>query len=139
MPRRAARSSGSRATAAPRRSSRATLQSVCYQTRDLLDAMARDGTTLDVLRVDGGMAANSWMLQFMADMLGIPVSRPRITEATALGAASLAGYRLGMLPTLDHLTAQCGEERRFLPAMPEPERARLYAGWLDAVARVRTT
>ncbi|MBK6278156.1 MAG: glycerol kinase GlpK [Gammaproteobacteria bacterium] len=117
----------------------AALQSVAYQTRDLLDAMARDGTTLDVLRVDGGMAANSWMLQFMADMLGIPVSRPRITEATALGAASLAGYRLSMLPTLDHLTAQCGEERRFLPAMPEPERARLYAGWLDAVARVRTT
>ena len=116
----------------------AALQSVAYQTRDLLDAMARDGTTLDVLRVDGGMAANSWMLQFMADMLGIPVSRPRITEATALGAASLAGYRLGMLPTLDHLTAQCGEERRFLPAMPEPERERLYAGWLDAVARVRT-
>nr|MBP6480785.1 glycerol kinase [Pseudomonadales bacterium] len=117
----------------------AALQSVAYQTRDLLDAMARDGTTLDVLRVDGGMAANSWMLQFMADMLGIPVSRPRITEATALGAASLAGYRLGMLPSLDHLTAQCGEDRRFLPAMPEPERARLYAGWLDAVARVRTT
>jgi len=116
----------------------AALQSVAFQTRDLLEAMARDGTRLDMLRVDGGMAANDWLMQFMADTLGIAVSRPHNTEATALGAASLAGYHLGLLPTLDHLVTQCGEDRRFLPAMPETERVRLYAGWLDAVARVRT-
>jgi glycerol kinase len=116
----------------------AALQSVAFQTRDLLEAMSRDGTHLDLLRVDGGMAANGWLLQFMADMLGIPVSRPRVTEATALGAASLAGYRLGLLPTLDHLVAQCGEDRRFPPSMAATERARLYSGWLDAVARVRS-
>jgi glycerol kinase len=116
----------------------AALQSVAFQTRDLLEAMARDGTHLDLLRVDGGMAANDWLLQFMADVLDMPVSRPHVTEATALGAASLAGYRLGLLPTLDHLVAECGEDRLFLPSMAPPERARLYDGWQDAVARVRS-
>lgn len=115
----------------------ATLQSVAYQTRDVLDAMAADGSRLDALRVDGGMAVNDWLLQFMADMLGIAVSRPRITEATALGAASLAGVQLGALARLDQLSNVLGEERRFEPRMPEAERERLYAGWLDAVRRVR--
>ena len=115
----------------------ATLQSVAYQTRDLLDAMARDGTTLDELRVDGGMAVNDWLLQFMADVLAIPVSRPRMTETTALGVAALAGTRAGVLGSLGQLPAQCGLERRFEPAMPAAQRERLYAGWLEAVARVR--
>jgi glycerol kinase len=116
----------------------AALQSVAYQTRDLVEAMARDGTRLAELRVDGGMAVNNWLMQFMADMLGIPVSRPRLTETTALGAASLAGLQRGVLPSLDHLPSLCGEERRFLPAMADAERERLYAGWQDAVARVRS-
>lgn len=116
----------------------AALQSVAYQTRDVLDAMAADGPRLDVLRVDGGMAVNDWLLQFLADMLGMVVSRPHVTEATALGAASLAGFRLGVLPTLDHFAAARGEERRFVPRMAQPERERLYAGWLDAVRRVRS-
>jgi len=114
----------------------ATLQSVAYQTRDLLDAMARDGTRLAMLRVDGGMAANNWLLQFMADMLGMTVSRPRVTEATALGAASLAGLRQGVLATLDDLPRACGEDRRFEPSMAAAERESLYAGWQDAIARV---
>ena len=117
----------------------ATLQSVAYQTRDLVDAMTRDGTRLAALRVDGGMAVNDWLLQFMADVLGIPVSRPLLTETTALGAASLAGWRAGVLPSLGHLPAQGGEERRFEPAMAETERERLYAGWQAAVARVRSS
>ncbi len=116
----------------------ATLQSVAYQTRDLLDAMARDGTRLGELRVDGGMAVNNWLLQFMADVLAIPVSRPRVTETTALGAAALAGYRAGVLPSLGHLASLYGEERRFIPAMPASERERLYSGWQAAVARVRS-
>ena len=116
----------------------AALQSVAYQTRDVLDAMAADGSRLDALRVDGGMAVNDWLLQFMADVLGIAVSRPRVTEATALGAASLAGYRLGALAALDALSSARGEDRRFEPSMPAAERERLYAGWLDAVRRTRT-
>ena len=116
----------------------ATLQSVAYQTRDLLDAMARDGTRLEALRVDGGMAMNNWMLQFLADLLGIPVSRPRMTETTALGVACLAGYRKGLLPSLGYLPSLCGEERGFAPVMADARREQLYAGWRDAVARVRT-
>ena len=117
----------------------ATLQSVAYQTRDLVEAMARDGTPLAALRVDGGMAVNDWLLQFLADVLGIPVSRPRLTESTALGAAALAGYRAGVLPSLGYLPALGGEDHRFAPAMAEAERERLYAGWQVAVARVRST
>jgi glycerol kinase len=117
----------------------ATLQSVAYQTRDLVEAMARDGTPLAALRVDGGMAVNDWLLQFMADVLGIPVSRPRLTESTALGAAVLAGYRAGVLPSRGYLPALGGEDRRFEPAMAEDERERLYAGWQAAVARVRSS
>ena len=116
----------------------ATLQSMAYQTRDLLEAMGRDGTRLQALRVDGGMSVNNWMLQFMADLLGMPVSRPRMTETTALGVASLAGYRQGVLPSLAHLPSLCGEDRRFTPGMSDARREQLYAGWLDAVARVRT-
>ncbi|MFN5536431.1 MAG: FGGY-family carbohydrate kinase, partial [Planctomyces sp.] len=82
---------------------------------------------------------NDWLLQFMADVLGIPVSRPRLTESTALGVAALAGYRAGVLPSLGYLPALGGEDHRFAPAMAEAERERLYAGWQVAVARVRST
>jgi glycerol kinase len=116
----------------------ATLQSVAFQTRDLLDAMARDGIRLAELRVDGGMAVNDWLLQFMADVLAIPVSRPRMTETTALGAAALAGLGAGVLASLGELPSRCGEDRRFEPRMPQAQRERLYAGWLEAVERVRS-
>ncbi|MFM7275072.1 MAG: FGGY family carbohydrate kinase, partial [Gammaproteobacteria bacterium] len=116
----------------------ATLESVAYQTRDLVEAIARDGMQLAELHVDGGMAVNDWLLQFMADVLGIPVCRPRMTEATALGAAALAGYHAGLFGSLGDLAAQGGLERRFEPAMPAARRDRLYAGWLEAVERVRS-
>jgi glycerol kinase len=114
----------------------ATLQAIAYQTRDLLDAMARDGCHPALLRVDGGVAVNDWLMQFLADQLGMAVCRPAITESTALGAASLAGLHVGLLSSLDQLSAVGGEERRFLPTMAEAQRQRLYAGWQDAVQRV---
>ena len=100
--------------------------------------IARDGIRLEELHVDGGMAVNDWLLQFMADVLGIPVSRPRMTEATALGAAALAGYRAGVFGSLAELPSRGGLDRRFEPTMPASVRDRRYAGWLAAVDRVRS-
>ncbi len=117
---------------------RAALESVCYQTRDLLDAMAEDGATTGSLRVDGGMAANDWMLQFLADVIGAPVERPAITETTALGAACLAGLGIGLYGSLDEIAERWRPEARFVPAMNDTDRERLYAGWRTAVARVRS-
>ena len=116
---------------------RAALESVCYQMRDLMDAMAEDGgITLAALRVDGGMAANNWMLQFLADMLDLPVERPAFTEATALGAACLAAFQAGLCASPAEFGADAGLDRRFLPSMPGERRETLYRGWKQAVARV---
>lgn len=118
---------------------RATLESVCYQTRDLLEAMRADGAQLPAaLRVDGGMVANDWLMQFLADMLDTPVERPRVTETTALGAAYLAGLGAGCFPSLEAVSAQWAKERRFEPAMTAERRDGLYGGWLEAVGRVRS-
>jgi glycerol kinase len=114
----------------------ATLQSVGYQTRDLLEAMAADGTRLSTLKVDGGMTANNWMLQFLADILGIPVIRPILTETTALGVAALAGWHQGVFDTLEQLPSLGGMDRRFDPSMAPAQRERLYAGWQQALSRV---
>jgi len=117
---------------------RATLESVAYQMRDLMDAMAADGADEPVaLRVDGGMVANDWLMQFLADILDAEVERPLITETTALGAAYLAGLRCGFFESLDAIAGQWRRQALFTPAMGEDERARRYAGWRDAVARVR--
>ncbi len=119
---------------------RAALESVCYQTHDLAAAMAADaGAPLTTLRVDGGMVGNDWMLQFLADVLGLTVERPTVAETTALGAAYLAGLQLGIHPSLEGLENRWHCERRFQPAMPAADRDRLLAGWADALARVRTT
>lgn len=115
----------------------AGLQSVCFQTRDLLEAMRQDGAAPGTLRVDGGMAVNNWLLGFLADILGLPVERPTVTETTALGVAYLAGLQSGVLGGLDELATLWRCDRRFLPTMPEAQRGRLYDGWLDAVRRVR--
>ncbi len=116
----------------------AGLQSVCYQTRDLLEAMTLDGSQPpSALRVDGGMAVNNWVLRFLADMLGVPVERPAIIETTALGAAYLAGLQAGIYGGLDEITELWHRERRFEPSMAKERRAQLYEGWLDAVRRVR--
>ncbi len=117
----------------------AGLQSVAYQTRDLVQAMAADGAGLPAaLRVDGGMVVNNWMVQFLADLLGVVVERPALTETTALGAAALAGLQVGLYASLDEIAALWRRERRFEPRMANEQREMLYAGWLSAVRRVAT-
>jgi glycerol kinase len=116
---------------------RAALESVCYQMRDLMDAMADDGgVKLVALRVDGGMTANNWMLQFLADMLDLPVERPAFTETTALGAACLAAFQAGFCASPAEFGAGSRLDRRFEPAMGSERRDVLYQGWQQAVARV---
>jgi len=116
----------------------ATLQSVSYQTRDLIDAMSDDGIKPSVIRVDGGMVTNDWFLQFLADILDIPVERPDNVESTVLGAAYLAGYRAGVVKSADELATLWQRDRLFEPAMPDERRESLLQGWQDAVNRVRT-
>lgn len=117
----------------------AGLQSVCYQTCDLLEAMRQDGAAApSALRVDGGMVVNNWVMQFLADILGVPVERPEVTETTALGVAYLAGLQLGLYASLDDIARMWHRDRRFEPRMGEAHRTRLYEGWLDAVKRVRS-
>ncbi|GMQ77264.1 MAG: glycerol kinase GlpK [Gammaproteobacteria bacterium] len=119
---------------------RATLESVCYQTRDLLEAVANDGaTSLTALRVDGGMVANDWLMQFLADIVDLRVERPVVTETTALGAAYLAGVQSGVFDSLDDVTANWRRDRSFEPRMDANERERLVAGWSKAVSRIRTS
>lgn len=114
---------------------RAALESVCYQTRDLLDAMQEDGAQLTALKVDGGMAANDWTMQFLADMLGVPVERPVNMETTALGAALLAGYQCGLYENMADFAASSSPDKRFEPKMGDDERAALLVGWQKAVQR----
>ncbi|MEH6386604.1 glycerol kinase GlpK [Pseudomonas profundi] len=116
----------------------AGLQSVCFQSRDLLDAMLRDSNqSISTLRVDGGMVVNNWVVQALANILGVAVDRPQITETTALGVAYLAGLHTGVFHDLNALTERWSCERTFKAAMPEAKREELYKGWLDAVSRVR--
>ncbi len=116
----------------------ATLQSVAYQTRDLIDAMADDGMRPSVIRVDGGMVANDWFLQFLADVLDTPVERPDNVESTVLGAAYLAGFQAGVVDSLDNVGKLWQRDAVFEPAMDADQRDRLLGGWNDAVKRVRT-
>jgi glycerol kinase len=114
----------------------AGLQSVCYQTKDLVRAIQNDGARLDSLRVDGGMVVNDWVMQFLADILNVTVDRPRVTETTALGAAYLAGLQTGVFDSLEQISGLWECERQFHPEMRPALRESLYAGWLDAVERV---
>ena len=95
-----------------------------------------DGGVGSALRVDGGMVANNWVCQFLADILDAPVERPVVTETTALGAACLAGLEVGLYPSLEAIATGWRRARRFEPQMAQAERARLYDGWLRAVRRV---
>ena len=121
----------------PKEFAKAALQSVGYQTRDLLLAMqddiGRPGKA--VLRVDGGMTASDWTMQFLSDILGAPVDRPKVLETTALGAAWLAGSRAGIYPDQQGFADSWACDRRFEPQMDAPRRDRLYSGWQDAVSR----
>lgn len=117
---------------------RAALEAICYQSRDVLEAMtAGTGLRLDVLRADGGAAGNDLLMQLQADLLGVPVQRPAITETTALGAAYLAGLAVGYWSNLDEIAAQWRADAEFRPAMPAEHRDALYAGWQRAVERAR--
>ena len=116
---------------------RSALEAVGYQTRDLVEAMTADaGKSVDELRVDGGMAASDWTMQFLADLLYAPVERPSIGETTALGAAWLAGNKAGVWPDAEGFARRWRLERRFDPAMPQSERDRKYAAWRRSVAAV---
>jgi len=117
---------------------RATLEAVVHQTVDLLDALAAAGVAPTRLRVDGGMVANGWLCQHLADVLGIPVERPRVTETTALGAAMLAGVGAGLFADLTAASAMHAVERVFLPAIDEAERADGRARWAHAVRQALT-
>jgi glycerol kinase len=117
---------------------RAALEAACFQTRDLVEAMRGDGAAPQSLRVDGGMVVNDWFAQCLADTLGLPVERPRNTETTVLGAASLAGLGAGLHPSLEALAGRWQRDRLFEPAIGAAEREQRYAGWLDAVARIRS-
>jgi glycerol kinase len=122
---------------------KAGLESVCFQTRDLLEAMANDMSAAGLgspsaLRVDGGMVVNDLFCQWLADLTGRPIERPEVVETTALGAAYLAGLGAGLYASLDEVAAQWRCERRFEPKIGTDERDARYAGWQEAVGRVLT-
>jgi glycerol kinase len=121
----------------PAEFARAALEAVCYQTRDLLDAMHRDwkNGSNTVLRVDGGMVASDWTMQRLADLLDAPVDRPTILETTALGAAWLAGSRAGVWPDREAFAKAWARDRRFKPEMDEKTRVAKLKGWKNAVKR----
>jgi glycerol kinase len=115
---------------------RATLESMCYQTRDVLEAMAADSNVhLKALRVDGGAVVNNLLMQFQADILGVPVQRPKVAETTALGAAYLAGLAVGFWSSQQELSEHWQVDRTFEPQMKQDQREQLYAGWKRAVER----
>src|SRR5205085_1569312 len=115
---------------------RATLEAICYQTRDVVEAMTADsGVRLDVLKVDGGVTANNLCMQLQADILGVPVSRPVVAETTALGAAYAAGLAAGFWAGTDELRANWRESRRWEPSWSADRREAGYAGWKKAIDR----
>lgn len=125
----------------PAEFARAALESVGFQTRDLLEAMKSDwqgADNSDVLRVDGGMSASDWTMQFLSDIIGAPVDRPKVLETTAMGVAWLAGMRAGVYPDQKGFAADWALDRRFKPQMDEVTRERRYEGWKDAVRRTLT-
>ena len=117
---------------------RATLESIAFQTRDVLDAMQADANTrLQSLRVDGGAVANNFLMQFQSDILGTRVERPEVRESTALGAAFLAGLAIGYWNDLDEVKSKAVIEREFRPSIETTERNYRYSGWKKAVARAQ--
>ncbi|MGH8675088.1 MAG: FGGY-family carbohydrate kinase, partial [Burkholderiales bacterium] len=118
---------------------RATLEAIAYQSRDVVDCFAADaGVALETLRVDGGACQNDWLMQFQADVLGVPVRRPPVLEVTALGAAALAGLAVGFWRDRSALEAATGAgARTFEPQLSRDRRDELYAGWKRAVERAQ--
>jgi glycerol kinase len=117
---------------------RATLEAICYQSRDVIEAMITEsGIALEALRADGGAAANNLLMQLQSDLLGVPVQRPAITETTALGAAYLAGLATGFWSDLEEISAQWEVDSKFTPTMSSEKREALYVGWQRAVKRAQ--
>jgi glycerol kinase len=115
---------------------RATLEAICYQSKDVADAMEQDsGVKLDVLKVDGGVTANELCMQMQADILGVPVSKPVVAETTALGAAYAAGLAVGFWNTTDELVQNWNEDKRWESQWNDEQRAAGYKGWEKAVQR----
>ncbi|MDQ3492311.1 MAG: FGGY-family carbohydrate kinase, partial [Chloroflexota bacterium] len=115
---------------------RATLEAICFQSRDVAEAMVADsGVRFDVLKVDGGVTANELCMQIQADVLGVPVRRPVVAETTALGAAYAAGLAVGFWDSTDELRANWNEDQRWEPAWSEDQREAAYAHWKKAVTR----
>ena len=118
---------------------RAALEAVCYQTRDLLGAMLKDSRAeISLLRVDGGMTVNNWLMRFLADITGVAVERPAVTETTASGAAYLAGLQCGLFDSLEQISRQWRKQRGFQPELDGKSRDALVAGWEDALRRVKS-
>jgi glycerol kinase len=117
---------------------RAALESIAFQSAALLLAMAGDAAAISELRVDGGACVNDLLMQVQADLLGLPVVRPQVTETTALGVAYLAGLASGVYRDETELTALWGEQRRFMPAMSRAQAAEKMAAWEGAVRQART-
>jgi glycerol kinase len=115
---------------------RAALEAMAHQTRDLMEAFAADGAAWESLKIDGGMAANGWMAQDLADVLAVPVERPAFVETTALGAAMLAGMGCGLFASLEEAASMRGEVERFVPAMTQDVRDARLAGWREALKAV---
>ncbi|HBT39009.1 MAG: Glycerol kinase [Thermotoga sp. 50_1627] len=117
---------------------RAVLESIAYQTRDVVEVMCKEcRTELKTLRVDGGASKNNFLMQFQADILNVPVERPKVNETTALGAAYLAGLAVGYWESMQQIESQWQLDRRFVPNMNEKEREELYRGWRKAVERAK--
>ncbi|MDX2972010.1 glycerol kinase GlpK [Kribbella solani] len=115
---------------------RATLEAICYQSKDVADAMEKDsGVKLDVLKVDGGVTANELCMQMQADILGVPVSKPVVAETTALGAAYAAGLAVGFWKNKEELVQNWNEDKRWSPEWNDEQRTKGYAGWQKAVQR----
>jgi len=115
---------------------RAVLEAAAFQTREVMDAMEKDsGVKLTALKVDGGMVFNELLMQFQADILNVPVIRPKIAETTALGAAYAAGLAIGFWRDFDELRANWGQDKQWIPNMDSDQRGRLYSGWKKAVTR----
>jgi glycerol kinase len=115
---------------------RATLEAICYQSKDVADAMEKDsGVKLEVLKVDGGVTANELCMQMQADILGVSVSKPVVAETTALGAAYAAGLAVGFWKNTEELVQNWNEAKRWEPQWNDEQRAAGYAGWQKAVQR----
>jgi glycerol kinase len=115
---------------------RAALEATAYQVREVLDAMRTDsGVDLQSLKVDGGMVSNDLLMQFQADVLGVPVVRPKVSETTALGAAYAAGLAVGFWRSVDEMRANWGQDRAWNPSADDKARTQLYAQWKKAVTR----